>query len=145
VAAGAGNDALAVLFQERARTRAFGAILAQDVILLRRQLRAPFRIGFFDLEFLRGVCRRGPQPSEGGKAKQAGHRRKQDSAVYHDGLRAKRIRFLRSKIRGATPEVTPIRGENSHFVARYLYNNIRTLHRTLADVQTYYVPWALPA
>src|SRR3982074_94700 len=69
VAAGAGEDALAMLLEQRARTRALGALLAQDFILLRRQLRAPFRIGFFDLEFLRGVCRGGSQPSEGGKAK----------------------------------------------------------------------------
>src|SRR3981081_4296866 len=69
VAAGAGEDALAMLLEQRARTRALGALLAQDFILLRRQLRAPFRIGLFDLEFLRGVCRRGSQPSEGGKAK----------------------------------------------------------------------------
>src|SRR3979411_2789598 len=69
VAAGAGEDALVMLLEQRARTRALGALLAQDFILLRRQLRAPFRIGFFDLEFLRGVCRRVLQPSEGGKAK----------------------------------------------------------------------------
>src|SRR6266550_1587473 len=91
VAAGAGEDALAMLLEQRARSRTLGALLAQDVILLRRQLRAPFRIGLFDLEFLRGVCRGSPQPSEGGKAKQAGDRREQDTAVNHDGLRAKRI------------------------------------------------------
>src|SRR5437899_7848133 len=90
VAAGAGEDALAMLLEQRARTRALGALLAQDVILLRRQLRAPFRIGLFDLEFLRGVCRGGSQPSEGGKAKQTGDRREQDTAVNHDSLRANR-------------------------------------------------------
>src|SRR5216683_885646 len=64
VAAGAGEDALAMLLEQRARSRTLGALLAQDLILLRRQLRAPFRIGLFDLEFLRGVCRRSAQPSE---------------------------------------------------------------------------------
>src|SRR5450759_817158 len=56
VAAGTGEDALAMLLKQRARSRTLGTLLAQDFILLRRQLRAPFRIGFFDLEFLRGVC-----------------------------------------------------------------------------------------
>src|SRR5882724_3650751 len=72
VAAGAGEDALAVLFQKRARARALGAFLAQDVILLRRQLRAPFSVGLFDLEFLCGLRGRCAQPAEGSKAKQAG-------------------------------------------------------------------------
>src|SRR4030088_1976448 len=90
VAAGAGEDALAMLLEQRARTRALGALLAQDFILLRRQLRAPFRIGLFDLEFLRGVRRRSSQPAEGRKAKQTGDRREQDTAVDHDGLRSKR-------------------------------------------------------
>src|SRR3984893_5002474 len=66
VTAGAGEDALAMLLEQRARTRALGALLAQDLILLRRQLRAPFRIGLFVLEFLPGVSGRSPQPSEGG-------------------------------------------------------------------------------
>src|SRR5712664_2391524 len=69
VAAGAGEDALAMLLEQRARTRALGALLTQDLVLLRRQLRAPLRIGLFDLEFLAGVCRRSPQPAEGSKAK----------------------------------------------------------------------------
>ncbi len=88
VAAGAGEDALAMLLEQRARARALGALLTQDLILLRRQLRAPFRIGLFDLEFLAGVCRRSPQPAEGGKAKKTGDRREQNTAVDHDGLRA---------------------------------------------------------
>src|SRR5205823_5397466 len=62
-----------------------GALLAQDVILLRRQLRAPFRVGFFDLVFLGGLRRRGAQPAEGCKAKQAGDRCEQDAAVDHQG------------------------------------------------------------
>src|ERR1700687_5821600 len=90
VAAGAGEDALAMLLEQRARSRTLGALLAQDLILLRRQLRAPFRIGLFDLEFLRGVCRRSPQPAEGGKAKKTGDGCEQNTAVNHDGLRAKR-------------------------------------------------------
>src|SRR5258708_32991757 len=36
VAAGAGEDALAMLFEQRARARALGALLTQDLILLRR-------------------------------------------------------------------------------------------------------------
>src|SRR6202795_5070542 len=51
-APGAGEDGLAMLLEQWARTRALGALLTQDLILLRRQLRAPFRIGLFDLEFL---------------------------------------------------------------------------------------------
>src|SRR6267378_3659994 len=86
IAAGAGEYALAMLLEQRARTRALGALLAQDFILLRRQLRAPFRIGLFDLEFLRGVCRGGSQPSEGRKAKQTGDGGEQDTAVNHNGL-----------------------------------------------------------
>src|SRR5580704_17843580 len=70
VAAGTGEDALAMLLEQRAGPWALGAFLAQDVILLRRQLRAPFRIGLFDLEFLRGLCRGAAQPLEGGKPDQ---------------------------------------------------------------------------
>src|SRR5258708_5732903 len=94
VAAGAGEDALAMLLEQRARSRPFGALLAQDFILLRRQLRAPFRVGLFDLELLRGVCRRSSQPAKGRKAKQAGDRREQDTTVNHVGLRAKRIKSV---------------------------------------------------
>src|SRR4051794_35619053 len=47
VATGAGEDALAVLFQQRAGTRPLGAFLAEDFVLLRRQLRAPFGVGLF--------------------------------------------------------------------------------------------------
>src|ERR1700730_5476844 len=92
IAAGTGEDALAVLLEQRARSRPLGAFLAQDLILLRRQLRAPFRIGLFDLELPRGVGRRSAQPPEGRKAKQTGDRRQQNTAVDHDGLRSKRIR-----------------------------------------------------
>src|SRR3981189_3742077 len=90
VAAGAGEDALAMLLEQRARSRTPNALLAQDVILLRRQLRAPFRIGLFDLELLRGVRGGGSQPGECRKAKQTGDRREQDTAVDHVGLRSKR-------------------------------------------------------
>src|SRR4051794_16749830 len=44
VAAGAGEDALAMLLQQRAGARPLGAVLAQDVVLHWRQLRAPLRI-----------------------------------------------------------------------------------------------------
>src|SRR6202051_1310688 len=74
VAAGAGEDALAMLLEQRARSRALGAFLAQDFILLRRQLCAPLRVGLFDLEFLRGLSRRAPQPAERGNAQQTGDR-----------------------------------------------------------------------
>src|SRR5712671_3589524 len=79
-----------MLLEQRAGTRPLGALLAQDVILLRRQLRAPFGIGLFDLEFLRSLCRRSAQPAEGGKAEQSGDRCEQDTAIDHDGLRLKR-------------------------------------------------------
>src|SRR6266481_6196415 len=99
VAPGAGEDALAMLLEQWARTRTLGALLTQDLILLRRQLRAPFRIGLFDLEFLRGVCRRSPQPAEGSKAKKAGDRCEQNTAVDHDSLRATRCSGLPSNTR----------------------------------------------
>src|SRR5579862_1562477 len=38
VAARAGEDALAMLLEQRARSRPLGALLAQDLVLLRRQL-----------------------------------------------------------------------------------------------------------
>src|ERR1700722_19518701 len=47
VAAGAGEDALAMLLEQRARSRTLGALLAQDLVLLRRQLCAPLGIGLF--------------------------------------------------------------------------------------------------
>src|SRR6202022_3707114 len=50
VAAGTGEDALAMLLEQRARSRPLGALLAQNLILLRRQRRAPFRIGLFYLD-----------------------------------------------------------------------------------------------
>src|ERR1700681_3337683 len=87
VAAGTGEDALAMLLEQRARSRTLGALLAQDVILLRRQLCAPFRIGLFDLELLRGVRGRGSWRAEGRNAQQTGDRGEQDTAVDHDGLR----------------------------------------------------------
>src|SRR5260370_12448193 len=62
----------------------------QDLKSGRVRNRPPFRIGLFDLEFLRGDGRRSPQPAEGGKAKKTGDRREQNTAVNHHGLRAKR-------------------------------------------------------
>src|SRR5450631_386157 len=79
-----------MLLEQRARTRALGTLLAQDVILLRRQLRPPLRVGLFDLEFLRGLCRGTSQPAEGREPKQTGDRGEQNTAVNHDGLRLKR-------------------------------------------------------
>src|SRR6201996_8613028 len=91
IAAGTGEDALAMLLEQRACPRSFGAFLAQDFILLRRQLRAPFRVGLFDLEFLLGTGRGASQPAQGSKAQESGGGREQDTAVDHDdGLRAKR-------------------------------------------------------
>ena len=74
VAAGAGEDALALFLQQRARTRPLGAVLAQDLILLRRQLRAPFGVGLFDLEFLGGLRRR-RRAASGRRQGQTGRRR----------------------------------------------------------------------
>src|ERR1700752_3000585 len=85
VAAGAGEDALAMLLEQRARPRPLGAVLAQDIVLLRRQLRAPFGVGLLDLEFLGSLGRFGAQPAERQQAEQAGNRGKQDSAI-HDGF-----------------------------------------------------------
>src|SRR6266404_9818354 len=105
VAAGAGEDALAMLLEQWARTRALGALLTQDLVLLRRQLRAPLRIGLFDLEFLASVCRRSPQPAEGSKAKKTGDRREQDTAVDHDGLRATRKEWVAFKYAAWQPKL----------------------------------------
>src|SRR3954454_969173 len=55
VAAGAGEDALAMLLEQRARARPLGAFLAQDLILLRRELGTPFGVGLLDLELLGGL------------------------------------------------------------------------------------------
>src|SRR3954454_20479493 len=85
VAAGAGENPLAMLLHQRAGARPLGAVLAQDVVLHRGQLRPPFGVGLLDLEFLRGLGRRRPQPAESGKAEQAGKRSKQDAAVEHEG------------------------------------------------------------
>src|SRR5436190_19040512 len=95
VATGAGEDALAMFLEQRTRTRALGALLAQNFVLLGRELRAPFRVGLFDLKLLRGFRRGGAQPAEGGKPKQSGHGRKQETAVEHNGLRVKRERTAR--------------------------------------------------
>src|SRR3954469_14969930 len=91
VAAGAGEYALAMLLQERARPRTLRAVLAQDLVLLRRQLRAPFSVSLLDFEFLGSFGRFGAQPAarqQAEQAEQAGNRGKQDSAVHDDFLRA---------------------------------------------------------
>src|SRR5260370_17888756 len=75
-----------------------------------RELRAPFRVGLFNFEFLAGVCRRSPQPAEGGKAKKTGDRREQNTAVDHGGLRATgKGRFV-SKYAARQPELHRSRG-----------------------------------
>src|SRR5215471_8683482 len=91
VAAGAGKGALAVLLQQRARSRPLGALPAQDLILLRRELGPPFGVRLFDLELLGGIGLRRAQPPEAGKAEQAGDRGEQDAAVDHGGLRVARF------------------------------------------------------
>src|SRR4051794_13038176 len=87
VAAGAGEDALAVLLEQRAGARPLGALLAQDLILLRGELGTPFGVRLLDLEFLRGFLSslrgRCSEPAEGRKAEQAGDGRQQDAAVKH--------------------------------------------------------------
>src|SRR5689334_16037926 len=87
VATGAGEDALAMLLEERAGAGALGALLAQDLVLLRRQLRAPLGVGLLDLEFLAGAGGREPEPTEGGKTKQARDRSQQNTAIKHWVLR----------------------------------------------------------
>src|SRR5271165_3898131 len=90
VAAGAGEDALAVLLQQRAGPRTFGALIAQDFILLRGKLGAPLGLGLLDFELLRGFLgtlrRRGREPAERGKAEQAGDGSKHKAAVSHHRL-----------------------------------------------------------
>ena len=46
----AGEGARAMLGEQRTRARTFGAVTAQDVVLLWRQRAAPFLVGFLDLE-----------------------------------------------------------------------------------------------
>ena len=82
VAPGAGKGALAMLLEQRARARPLGALLAQDLVLLRRQLRAPFRIGLFDLEF--------------GSAAWAGEARSQRKAARPSRLATDASRIRRS-------------------------------------------------
>src|ERR1700722_8083365 len=72
VAAGAGEDTFAVLLQQRAGPRTLGAFLAEDFILLRRELGAPLRVGLFDLELFSGVRGFTAQPTQRRKAKQTG-------------------------------------------------------------------------
>src|SRR5438045_2567463 len=95
VATGAGEDALAMFLEQRTRTGALGALFAQNFILLGGQLRAPFRVGLFDLELFGGFRRGSTQPAEGCKPEQTGRGRKQDAAVDHNGLRVKRERTAR--------------------------------------------------
>src|SRR3984885_11668885 len=82
-ATGAGEGAFAVFLQQRARPRTLGAFLAQDFILLRRELGAPFRVGLFDLELFSGVRGFTAQPAQPRKAKQTSSGSKQDTAIDH--------------------------------------------------------------
>src|ERR1700733_15671347 len=83
VATGAGEGAFAVFLEQRARPRTLGTFLAQDFVLLRRQLGAPFRVGLFDLELFSGVRGFTAQPTQRRKAKQTGSSSKQDTAIDH--------------------------------------------------------------
>src|SRR5947209_19143601 len=79
VAACTGKDALAMFLQQRTRSRALGALLAQDLVLLRRELCTLLRVGLLALEFLGGLRRRRPEPAKCCKAKKAGQRGEQDA------------------------------------------------------------------
>ncbi len=122
VAAGAGEGALAVLLEQRARSRPLGALVAQDLVLLRRQLRAPFGVGLLDLEFLGGLRRRGAQPAKGGKAEQAGDGSKQDAAIDHQSSPVRTaqegVPEVRQQIRTPPADVTSARRRSAHFLAR---------------------------
>src|SRR4051794_27157000 len=118
IATGAGEGALAVLLQQRAGTWALGPLLAQDLVLLRRELCAPFRVGFFDFELFRGLCRGGTQPAECAESKQTGEGRKQNTAIDHLWSPCEaRYRMVRFQVRRSVSEVTPVRLKCSHFVA----------------------------
>src|SRR6516225_2908142 len=89
VAAGAGKSPLAMLLQERAGPGALSALLAQDLILLRGELRTPLGVGLFDLERLRGLRWQRLEETQARKSKQAGNSCKQNTAVDHDSLRVR--------------------------------------------------------
>src|SRR5579859_126718 len=113
VAAGAGEDAFAVLLQKRARARPLRALIAQDFILLRRELRAPLGISLLDLELLTGASLREAEPAEGRQSQQAGSRGKHNTAVDHDGLRV----TVRPEIRVPLADVTPLCADYSQLNA----------------------------
>src|SRR5579871_3704837 len=106
IATGAGEGALAMLLEQRTGPWTFGAFFPQDFILLRGELGAPFLVGFFDLELFRGAGGFAAQPTQGGKAEQTGGGCKQDTAIDHGGLRAKRKGCVCCQIRTATVKVT---------------------------------------
>src|SRR5579864_1518746 len=102
VAASAGEDALAMLLQKRARPGTFGAFLAQDFILLRRELRPPFGVGLLDFELFGSLRRRALEPTQGGEAEQAGDGSKHEAAVsHHRLLRKGRGPILRRELRAS--------------------------------------------
>src|SRR6202020_3350424 len=75
--------------------------------------------GLLDLEFFGRARRRAAQPAQGGKAKQTGNGCQQNTSVSHDGLHGVRQNgCLRWEIRRSLEEVTPVRPEISHFLAR---------------------------
>src|SRR5262249_51244591 len=88
--------------------------LAQDIVLLRRQLRAPLGVGLLDLEFLGGVRRLRAQPAEAEKTQQAGDRGKQNAAIHDDFS----VRAVCPRYGWNTAEVTPISGPSPHINAR---------------------------
>ena len=111
VAAGAGEDALAMLLEQRAGARPLGALLAQDLILLRRQLRAPFGVGLFDLEFLARPLRRRRARSQRKAARP--NRPATDASRIRRSIMVVSVRsetgWFAAQIRGLTAEVTRIR------------------------------------
>ena len=89
VATGAGEDSLAMLLEQRTGPGALGALLAQDLILLRRELGTPFRVGLLDFELSSRLSSPAAQPAQRCETEQTGGGREQDTAVDNDGLRAK--------------------------------------------------------
>src|SRR5690348_1486302 len=83
---GTGECALAMLLEQGTGERWLGAVLTQDVILLRRKLRPPFGIGLFDLELSRDLRPRrpsgfSPRPAEAEQARETGGGCEQDAAI----------------------------------------------------------------
>ena len=118
VAAGAGEDALAMLLEQRARSGRSVPSLRRISYCCGVSCARHSASVFSTSNFSAALCRGNPQPAERGQAKQTGDRGEQDTAVNHDGLRARRVRGARCQIRDARMKVTPIGREFSHFLAR---------------------------